>query len=166
MKLSPIQTPDGRPIFSMGGQQSFQTFNLKGFVVSLEWVGNGKRTAACMVIWPESNVFVAGEGAGAWCISRNAITEFVGFTPAGKCTGGPSEHCFREAREALPVLGKDINDKQALMALVDVVVRCAPDLVHMPVTPQIVKEQLDNPAMWTVEATNKASGKTIHEGEV
>jgi hypothetical protein len=166
MKLSPILTPDGRPIFSMGGQQSYKTFNLKGFVVSLEWVGNGKRTAACMVIWPESNVFVAGEGAGAWCISRNAITEFVGFTSQGKCTGGPSEHCFREAREALPVLGKDINDKQALMALVDVVVRYAPDLVHMPVTPQIVKEQLDNPAMWEVQASNKSTGKVMHEGMV
>lgn len=166
MKLSPILTPDGRPTFSMGGAQSYKTSTHRGFVVSLEWVGNGTKSAACMIIWPESNVFVAGNGSGAWCISRRAITEFVGFDAQGKCTGGASEHCTREAREALPILGKDINDKQALLALVDVVVKFAPELVHMPATPKVVKEQLDNPAMWTVAATNKASGKTIHEGEV
>lgn len=150
----------------MGGKESFKTFTHKGFVVSLEWVGNGKRTAACMVIWPESNVFVAGEGSGAWCISRKAITEFVGFTADGKCTGGPSEHCFREARLSLPVLGKDINDKQALSALVDTVVRFAPDLVLMPATPKIVKQQLDNAPMWEVKASIKETGKVINEGMV
>lgn len=166
MKLSPILTPDGRPIFSMGGQHAYKTHTHKGFVVSLEWVGEGKKSAPCMVIWPASNVFVAGEGLGAWCISRRAIAEFVGFTAQGKCTGGPSVHCFREAREALPILGKDINDKQALQALVDVVVRYAPDLVLMPPTPRSVKEQLDNAPMWEVKATIKETGKVMHEGMV
>jgi hypothetical protein len=166
MKLSPIQTPDGRPIFSMGGAQAYKTHNHRGYIVSLEWVGQGTKSYAAMVIWPESNVFVAGEGAGAWCISRKVISEFVGFTPDGKCTGGPSEHLMREASEALNILGKDKNDKQALIALVDAVVTFAPDLVLMPITPKIVKEQFDTDPMWTVEAKNKASGKTIHEGEV
>lgn len=166
MKLSPILTPDGRPIFSMGGQQAYKTYSHRGFVASLEWVGNGSKTAACLVIWPETNVFVAGEGAGAWCISRRAITEFVGFTSEGKCTGGPSEHCLREAKEALPVLGKDINDKQALLALVDTVVRFAPELILMPATPKIVKEQLATEPMWEVKASIKETGKVIHEGMV
>lgn len=166
MKLSPIQTPDGRPIFSMGGEQSFKTATHKGYVVSLEWVGNGSKSAACMVIWPETNVFVAGEGSGAWCISRKAITDFVGFNADNKCTGGPSEHCFREAKEALRVLGKDVNDKQALAALVDTVVMFAPDLVLMPATPKSIKKQLDNPGMWEVKASIKETGKVIHEGMV
>jgi hypothetical protein len=166
MKLSPILTPDGRPIFSMGGAQAYKTHSHRGYIVSLEWVGQGHKSYAAMVIWPESNVFVAGEGAGAWCISRKVISEFVGFTPEGKCTGGPSEHLIREAQEALTILGKDKNDKQALLALVDAVVTFAPDLVLMPATPKIVKKQLDTEPMWTVEAKNKASGKLIHEGEV
>ena len=166
MRLSPILTPDGRPIFSMGGKESFKTFSHKGYVVSLEWVGNGKKTAACMLIWPESNVFVAGEGSGAWCISRAAISEFVGFNAQDKCTGGPSEHCFREAREALPILGKDINDKQALLALVDTVVKFAPNLALMPSTPKIVKQRLDTEAMWEVTASNKSTGSVMHEGMV
>jgi hypothetical protein len=134
--------------------------------VSLEYVGSGRKSYAAMVIWPETNVAVAGEGAGAWCISRRVITDFVGFNADGKCTGGPSEHLMREARLSLNTLGKDINDKQALLSLVDAVVTFAPELVLMPATPKAVKQQLDDEPMWTVEAKNKASGKTIHEGEV
>lgn len=63
-------------------------------------------------------------------------------------------------------MGKDINDKQALMALVDTVVTFAPDLVLMPATPRIVKEQLDNAPMWEVQASNKSTGKVMHEGMV
>lgn len=101
-----------------------------------------------------------------WCIRSRVITDFVGFTDLGKCTGGPSEHCIREARLALPVMGKDINDKQALNSLVDAVVTYAPDLVLMPTTPRDVKEQLDNPGMWEVKTSIKETGKIIHEGMV
>lgn len=166
MKLSPILTPDGRPIFSMGGQQSFKTASHRGYIVSLEWVGNGKHAAACMVIWPETNVLVAGEGSGAWCISRRCISDFVGFTKDGKCTGGPSEHLLREAKLSLPVLGKDPLDKQAHLALVDAVVTYAPELVLMPATPKAIKEQLDNAPIWEVKASIKETGKTLHEGMV
>ena len=166
MKLSPIQTPDGRPIFSMGGAQAYKTHNHRGYVVSLEWVGQGHKSYAAMVIWPESNVFVAGEGCGAWCISRKVISEFVGFTAEGKCTGGPSDHLIREAQEALTILGKDKNDKQALLALVDAVVTFAPDLVLMPATPKIVKQQLDDAPMWEVKASIKETGKVINESMV
>jgi hypothetical protein len=166
MKLSPIQTPDGRPIFSMGGKQAWKVHSHRGYVVSLEWVGQGRKSYAAMVIWPESNVFVAGEGSGAWCISRKVISEFVGFTPDGKCTGGPSEHLIREARESLNILGKDANDKQALLALVDAVVTYAPDLVLMPATPKSIKKELDDPAMWEVKASIKETGKVINESMV
>lgn len=140
MKISPIQTPDGRPIFSMGGNQAWKVRSHRGYVASMEWVGNGSRTAACLVIWPETNVFVAGEGAGAWCISRRAISEFVGFTTEGKCTGEATAHCIQEARDALPVLGKDQSDEQALSALVEAVVKFAPKLMLMPATPQPANE--------------------------
>ena len=73
---------------------------------------------------------------------------------------------LREARETLPILGKDRNDIAAVHALADVVVKFAEGLVHMPVTPAQVRKELDNEPMWTVEATNKASGELIHEGEV
>jgi hypothetical protein len=101
-----------------------------------------------------------------WVISRRAITEFVGFNKDDKCTGSISEHCIREATESLPILGKDANDKAALTALCDVVLKFAPDLVHMPVTPKDVRAELDNPPLWEISATNKATGKVIQETEV
>lgn len=166
MQLSPVLSPDGRPLFSAGGGQSWKTFNHRGFVVSLEWVGNHRRAAPCMCIWADSNVFVAGEGNGIWCISRRALHEFVGFDKNGKCTGSASEHCFRECREALPVLGKDRMDKNAFLALVDCVIRFAPDLHHMPVTPKAVRRELAGEAMWDVTAKDKNTGRVIREAAV
>ena len=121
-----------------------------------------------MVIWSASNIFLqsTGEGNGMWCISRKCLTDFVGFNKDDKCTGGPSEHCFREARQALAILGKDPNDKFALHDLVDVVVTYADELVKMPVAPKAIRKQLDNVPMWDVSATLKDSGKVINETSV
>jgi len=163
MHLSPIRSPDGRPMFSAGGAEAWKTFTHRGFVVSLEWVGDYRRSAPCLCIWPAGNVFVAGETPGIWVISRRAITEFVGFDRNGKCTGSASEHCYRECLEALPILGKDRNDKQAFTALVDCVIRFAPDLVHMPPAPLKVKRQLAGEAMFEITATNKGTGKVLSE---
>lgn len=166
MHLSPIQTPDGRPMFSAGGDAAWKTFEHRGFVISLEWVGDHRRAAPCLCIWPSSNVFVAGEGCGIWVISRRAISEFVGFDRDGRCTGSASEHCYRECIQALPVLGKDCNDKAAYLALVDCVVKFAPELVHMPPTPKRIRQQLAGEAMWEVTATNKNTGRVMSEAAV
>lgn len=153
-------------MFSAGGRHAWKTHEYKGWVVSLEWVGEGKRAMPAMVIWPQSNVFVTGEGQGLWCIGRRAISEFVGFGPDGTCTGSASLHCYRECHEALPILGKDKNDKSAFLSLVDTVIRFAPDLVLMPATPRWIRKELDTPAMWDVTRTDKNSGKTLQEVEL
>ena len=163
LSASPILSPSGEPMFSVGGRNAFKTAVKHGYVVSLEWIRLGKHIRAAMCIWPASNVFVTGEGQGIWTITRNCITDFVGFNSQDKCTGGPSEHCFREAKEALQILGKDPNDKGALYELVDVVSTFAPELVMMPATPKAVREQLDTPAMWDVTASNKDTGKVMQE---
>jgi hypothetical protein len=137
---------------------------MRGFNVSLEWLGDGRRTQPCLCIWPASNIFTTShEGRGVWLIGRRAITDFVGFNADNTCTGNPSAHCLREAREALAMMGKDINDKQALTALCDVVTRFAPDLVTMPVAPRAVTKDLQGDAMWDLQTTNKASGKVLSE---
>lgn len=167
MQISPLLSPAGRPIFTAGGSnKTWKTAEHRGYVVSLEWVGSGKKAAACLVIWAASNVFVPGGGEnGMWVIGRRAITEFVGFTADGKCTGSASEHCYRECLEALPILGKDRNDKQAFLALVDTVIRFAPELVLMPATPRSIRKA-GGPAMWEVTAKDKNSGKVLSEREV
>lgn len=166
MRLSPVLSPSGEPMFSAGGGEAYKVATKHGYVVSLEWINIGKHIRAAMCIWPASNVFVTGEGQGIWTITRNCISEFVGFNKDDKCTGGASEHCFREAKLAMPLLGKDPNDKGALHELVDVVVAFAPELVLMPATPKHVRKKLEAPAMWEVKATIKESGKVLHEAEV
>ncbi len=131
---------DGRPIFSMGGNQAWKVRSHRGFIVSLEWVDTGTRAAPCIVIWRERTSLADDVEAGAWCIGRRAIGEFVGFTTEGKCTGEATEHCIQEAREALPVLGKYQSDEQAMSALVEAVVKFAPELMLMPAKPQPVNE--------------------------
>ena len=167
MRLSPIRSPEGLPMWSAGGKHAWKTFEHRGYVVSLEWVGNHRQARKCMVIWPMSNVFVPGSTSeGMWVISERAITQFVGFNRDDKCTGSVSEHCHRECREALPLLGKDRNDKYALHALMDAVVKFAPELVGMPAAPLALRKELRGQAMWDVVATNKSTGKTLSEASV
>jgi len=167
MHRSPLVAPNGEDVFVAGGGQVWKQGTHRGWNVSLEWIGDGKRTEPCMVIWQEPNVFqLQREAPGLWVIGRRAVTEFVGFNKELKCTGSPSEHCFREAREALTVLGKDKNDKQALNSLCDAVITFAPELVLMPVAPKQVRIALESEKMWEVAATNKLTGKTLHEAEV
>ena len=169
MHMSPVLDPHGRPVFSAGGKHAWKTFEHRGYAVSLEWVisDTRRRAAPCMVIWAATNVFVAGSGdSGMWVIGRRAISDFVGFNADGKCTGGASQHCMREAYQALTLLGKDANDKQAFVALVDTVVKYAPELVRMPPTPQWLQRRDAAPAIWDVAAKDKYSGKTLSESEV
>lgn len=165
MQLSPVLSPDGLPMWSFGGQSAWKTFEHRGYVVSLEWVGQGKKAQACMCIWPATNVFVAGSSQGTWVVGRRAITEFVGFTKDLKCTGSASEHCYRECLAALPMLGKDRNDKQAFVALVDTVIKFAPDLVGMPATPRSIRIGSSGP-MWEMTVKDRNSGRVLAEAEV
>ncbi len=167
MQLAPVITPDGQPVFTAGGNQAWKVAEHRGYICSLEWVGEGRKAKPAMVIWSASNILQAGsESRGMWCILRSALTDFVGFDQSGRCTGSISEHCQREAREAMPLLGKDPNDKQAHTALCDVVLKFADELVHMPVAPREIRKQLDTSPMWEVKASIKETGKVIHEGEV
>ena len=166
MQKSPILTPDGRPVFMAGGPDAWKVTPHRGFVVSLEWLGNHRRAEPAMIIWAETNILTAGEDNGFWVIGRRALTEFVGFDKNGKCTGSGSEHCFREARAAMPAMGKDPNDQQAFLALVDCVIRFAPDLHHMPPAPKRVRRRLAGEAMWEVTASDKNTGRVIQEAAV
>ena len=167
MHLSPILSPHGEPVFAVGHRHSWKQATRKGFNVSLEWIGEGKKSQPCLCIWPATNVFLQGySDSGVWVIGRRAITEFVGFNADGTCTGNPSPHCFREAREALVVMGKDRNDRQALHALCEVLITFAPDLVLMPVTPRSIRIDLESQKMWEIVATDKHTGKGLTEALV
>ncbi len=166
MELMPILDPSGLPVFRAGGTKAWRQHKHRGYVVSLEWAGNFRRANGVMVIWPEYNVLLTKTSPGMWVIGRRAITEFVGFDANGKCTGSASEHCYRECLAALDVLGKDRNDKQAFLALVDTVIKFAPELVLMPATPKELRKQMRGESLWDITAVDTKTGKTIAQGEI
>ena len=167
MELSPLVSPSGDPIFTAGGATAWKTAEYRGYVASLEWTRRRRKFMPTLVIWPATNIFtVSATKPGMWAITRDCMTEFVGFDRDGHCTGSASEHCYREAYEALTVLGKDRNDRQAFVALVDVVLRFGPELIRMPVAPKAVKLALMDQAIWDVATTNKSTGKTIDEASI
>lgn len=176
MHLSPILDPvSGRRPFIYGGEDAWRQFNHRGFVVSIEWAvaERRRRTPPVMAIWPTSGNVLAKaggmlnvSGTGVWVITRNVITEFVGFNKEGKCTGGASLHCMREAQQALVMLGKDPNDRNNFTALVDCVVKHAEHLVACPPTPTWLQQKHQPPPMWEVKATDKNTGRVLNESEV
>ncbi len=168
MKISPLLSQEGRPLFIAGGNESWKQFSFREWVVSLEWIGNGRKVDRFMVIWPQSNILTTPGAVkpGMWAIGARAVVDFVGFDAQNKCTGLPSQHCISEALEALPILGRDKNDKQAHLSLIDAVVRFAPDLVLMPSAPPKVKQDMADPAMWDVKTINKHTGQVMTEVEV
>lgn len=171
MHLSPILDPiTGRRPWVFGGDDAWKQFNHRGFTVSIEWAVHEtrRRTPPVMAIWARDGRIAgptSGDG-GTWVITRNCITDFVGFNSEGKCTGGASMHCMREAQQALTLMGKDPNDRHAFTALVDCVVKHAEQLVACPPTPVSLQQAYQPPPMWEITATNKSDGKTLSETEV
>lgn len=172
MHVSPVLDPFGRPVYSVGGRHSWKTITFKDFSVSFEWViGSGnKRKAPCLCIWKTGNVFAPGDGGdrGIWTIGRRGYERLLGTRRGDpiKLSGDPSTYLFSEARKALPILGFDENDRNALRNLVDCVIHCAEDFNRMPVTPTFLMEKERSRAMWEVKAINKATGKVVTEAEV
>lgn len=172
MHVSPVLDPHGRPVFSAGGRHSWKTRQFRDFIVSFEWViGNGrKRHAPCICIWRATNVFAPGDGEnrGIWTIGRRGYERLLGTRRGDsvRISGDPSPYLWQEAQAALPILGFDRNDRNALRNLVDCVIHCADDFNHMPVTPSWLMRKDAARAMWEVKAINKATGKTLSEAEV
>lgn len=162
--ISPVT---GQRVYLFGGRHSWRQHTHKGFVVSLEWVRklhHRRNPPKVMCIWADVAIDAADSGdRGTWVINANDIVNFVQFNAAGKCTGSVSRYAIAEAAEALPILGKDRNDRQALLALLDVIVKFAPDLVMMPKAPRDIIKSLSGEAIFDMATKDKNSGKTIAE---
>lgn len=167
MERSPILSPAGEPVFTIGGQDAHAVYVHHGWVVSLEWARSRRKHVRIMAIWPEGRFGMNGAPvSGAWTISETSIVHMLDATRDGKPTGGPTGFLLAQARAALPLLGKDANDRCALHSLVEVVVRFGPDLYMLPVVPQRMRERLAGAAMWDIQARAKSSGKIMSEVSV
>jgi len=168
MKLSPILSPSGEPMFVAGGPDAWKVTTYRDWVVSLEWYRRRRSYQKCMVIWPATRIqgVLGSKTPGKWCVAFSALTHFIGFTADGKCTGSASPYCYEQCLEALEVMGRDRNDKQSFLSLVDTIIKFGPELVTMPVAPKIVRQRAAGDPMWEVQAKNKSTGKIISEAAV
>jgi hypothetical protein len=178
MHRSPIADKDGNPVWNFGGDDAWRQFQHRGFTVSIEWCfgTSFRRLPPVMAIWSSSRLVTAPSTQdGTWAIARTDIANFFndregstdeeGFAQR-KLTGGPSLYCLREAHNALVLLGKDPNDRQAFTALIDCVMTYGQHLAQIPVAPEARVRKRAAPPMWEITATNKATGKVISEAEV
>ncbi len=131
----------GLPKFVLEPETVHAQYRHRGYVVSMGWSldpDTGKADAS-MTIFPER----AFEDAGAWVITRRGVMRMCDEH------NRPTQHCFEQAFEALPVLGYD-QIKAELSRLVDVVMAYVDDLVQMPVPSLAVRLKLAGDPMWDV----------------
>ncbi|HWH83234.1 MAG TPA: hypothetical protein VNU71_13470 [Burkholderiaceae bacterium] len=170
MQIHPLLSSTGEPVFTAGGEAAWKVAEYRGYVASLEWTKSRRKFMPTLVIWSATNVLNRHAVAtGMWAITRVAMTELIDFDQHGHATGSASRFGIEEALEALPLLGKDRNDKQALHGLLDVLMKFGPELARMPVAPKRVREHLiakEAEPMFDVTAKAKASGKTLSETSI
>ena len=178
MHRSPITDSLGQMAWQFGGQDAWKQFQHRGFTVSIEWAfgHSSRRLPPVMAIWASSGLLASPTARdGTWVISRSDIANFFRDRDGGtdeegfgirKLTGGPTLYCHQQVREALPMLGKDPNDRQAFTALVDCVMQHGEWLARIPVAPVSQVRKNATPPMWEVTAINKATGKVMTEAEV
>lgn len=169
MEVSPFLSPAGEAVFKFGGPHAHSVHALHGWVCSLEWTKERRRFIRSLVIWPApgSLAMPGSIASGAWTITDSAVTELLDVDRDGKATGRfRMPFAEEQARQALPILGKDPNDREALRSLLDVVMRFGPDVYTIPVAPRAAREALAGAPMWDIRARAKSNGKVISEASV
>jgi hypothetical protein len=148
---NPILGASGRPMFQVGGEHAARTHTHGDYIVSLEWLNDGRESEPVMLIWSAH----AGRDSGVFGICLSSIGKYA------DPSGSPTDECFFEAFEALGTLGRarlGIEVKK----LVDTIMRFTPDLIMMPPAPMEVRRRDAGQAL--VEVTRKdENGRTIAE---
>lgn len=153
MNLNTLIVDDaGRDIYQFGGNQAWKTTAFRGYIVILEWFVGRQSTEPMLVVQACSQ---AGD-AGAFGICLSSIGAYA------DPSGGPAPGALQLCRDALPMLGKNVLDMEA-RALLDVVLRFAPDLINMPPAPLAMRREKPNRPLIEVELRDESSGKTQHE---
>lgn len=153
----PILGPNGEEQFRFGGAASWKQRFLKDYVVSFEWFGpNGREVDACIVIWNQRK---NTHDAGCYIVARRQITKYCDEHMK------PTPYGFSECASALEVLGR-MQITQEVHTLMDVILACIDDLVHMPVAPKRVREHLAHQPMFEITHKEKHSGRVLRESVV
>lgn len=153
----PILGADGSETFRFGGAAAYKTREFRDYVVSLEWFGpNGREVDACMVVWSSRK---NTHDAGVYILCRRAAAHFCDEH------NKPTRHCFAEAQEALPILGRAVLQNE-INALVDTWMEFMDDLIQMPAAPLRARQALAHQPMFEIEHKDKHTGKVLRESVI
>lgn len=151
---NPILGASGRPMFQVGGPNARAVHQHGDYLVSLEWLNEGRESEPIMVIWSAH----AGRESGAFGICLSSAGKYA------EPTGAPTDECFFEAFEALETLGRARLNSE-VKKLVDTIMRFIPDLIMMPPSPRDVR--LADAGQALIEASIvDTNGKTLREAEL
>lgn len=151
---NPILGANGRPMFSVGGPTAYAVHTHGDYNVSLEWHNDNRESEPVLLIWSATG----GLRAGVFGICLSSAGKFA------EPSGGPTDECFFEAFEALPVLGR-AQLMIEVKKLVDVIMRFIPDLILMPPAPRDVRLLEARAPLLEITRTDE-NGKTLSEVRV
>lgn len=158
MHVSPLRNVDGKPVLVVGSASTaWKTRPVKDYMTSIEWMADPDtkgRTDAALVIWSS----YGSSDRGCWILTRRSMVKFCDQH------NRPTPHAFKEAREALVILGRMPLDME-VNRLVDVVMDCVDDLVQAPSTPAAARRALQEKPMWEIMLRD-GDRKIISETEV
>lgn len=117
----------GAPLFHVGAD-AHARFESGDYVVSLEWLNEGRQSEPVMLIWSRTG----GLDGGVFGICLSSIGKYA--DPSGR----PTPRAFLECWRALPILGRAQLDME-VYRLLDVILRHTPDLIRMPPSPREVR---------------------------
>lgn len=141
-------------MFQVGGQNAKAVHQHGDYLVSLEWLNEGRESEPIMIIWSAHS----GREAGCFGICLSSAGKYA------EPTGAPTDECFYEAACALETLGRAMLNTE-VKKLVDTIIRFIPDLIMMPPSPRDVR--ISDAGQALVEASIvDENGKTLREAEL
>lgn len=143
-----------REVYTAGGSNAWHTTTYRGYTVILEWLVGAQSTEPMLYL----RAARSGPNDGAFAICLSSIGAYA------DPSGGAAPGALDRARDALSGLGKNVIDMEA-RALLDVILRFAPDLINMPPAPMLVRraELATGAPRIDVEIRHESSGKTHSE---
>lgn len=144
----------GLEIYSYGGPDAWHTTQYRGNNIYLEWLVGAQSTEPLLIIEPIRR----GPNANPLMIALSSIGAYADQT------GGAAPGALERCRDALPSMGRNAIDMEA-RALLDVVLRFAPDLINMPPCPAVVKQRelAVGRKVAEIQVQHEATGKIINE---
>jgi hypothetical protein len=124
---NPLLGAAGAPLYQVGAD-AHTRFETGDYIVSLEWLNDGRKSEPVMLIWARHG----SDHAGVFGICLSSIGKYA--DPSGK----PTPQAFLECWRALPILGRAQRDME-VYRLLDVILRHTPDLIRMPPSPREVR---------------------------